>query len=363
MWNNVIGEQIRRANRNLLVCNAVVLLLVIGWFSLSFRALYNQFEGPETIEVSDLVKITAPQKRMRYWFKIKRAKITEVIYSRYWVSRDRNTNEEKSRTLQAVYQMLLGRGALIPVSASNPIPEGEVQDLTGALVPMQADVLKQMQSFGGGVLAQVPMPVMLDTGRFQGGEGYWPLLFMLPPLGISLWNLKKGMARKEDYLLHPIAQQLKKYGDPRELGGLIEQEARDATSVFNLGGLTITRNWILSRHPWGLEVRKLDDLVWSHRLQTNHSVNFIPTGKTQSVLFYFNDKSKFSVSPDLKGCDKILAVLSSRTQGAYVGYSDQLAAIWNKKPQDIIDQVAKNKVEIKEQAKAKAREAAEGKKD
>jgi hypothetical protein len=361
MWNNVIGDQIRRTNRNLLVLNLVVLLMVMGWLGLSFRSLYNQFMGPVPIDAQGLMKIDKPQKLMRYYFKIDQAALSPPIYRDLWITYDKTTNKETGREVRASYQLMVMKGGVLLVRNGSDLPEGKIAGLSGALVPIPPDMREKLSTIAGGVLSRLLLPTMFDASRFKDDGGFWPLICITPPLLIALWNIKRFMARREDFLLHPICTQLKKYGDPRELGGVIEQEVRDGTSVFNLGGLTITKNWMLSRHPWGMEVRKLDDLVWTHRLETTQRVDFVPVGKTQQVLFYFSDKGKFSVMPSRADCDKILAVLAERAPAAIYGFNAEVSWQWQKSPDAVIAQVKQNKEKLKEQAKAKKAEQEGGK--
>jgi hypothetical protein len=201
---------------------------------------------------------------------------------------------------------------------------------------------------------------MLDTERFQGGGGSWALAFMVPPLFLAVWNIKKSMARRDDFLEHPICKQLKKHGDPRELAGMIEHEVRDSTTAVQIGGLTITKNWLISRYPLGLEVRRLDELVWAHRHELTTSVYFVPVSKSQSMYIYFNDRSKFMVSPSMKDCDRILQVLAERAPWAIYGFSAEKSRTWNKTPDVVIAQVEKNKSKLKEEAKGKGKSDAAG---
>jgi hypothetical protein len=357
MWNNVIGEQIRRGNNNLLVSNLVLALMIVGWFAFSFRAFYNQFAGPQTIDAQTLARITEPQKQSRYYFKIDRARLSKAVYQDLYVQYERGSHKVISRDVQAVYQLMILPGALLVVKSSNDLPTPSA--VSGALVPLPADVKAMMLSLVAGrpgdKLAQLLTPTMLDTQRFQGGGGSWTLAFMLPPFVLALWNLKTVMARREDFLEHPISRQLKKYGDPRELAGLIEHEVRDSAHTVSIGGLTITKNWILSRHTWGMEVRKLDDLVWAHRHELTTTVYFVPVNKTQSMYMYFNDRSKFMVSPALTDCDQILATLLERAPAAIYGFSVERAKMWSKAPAVMIAEVETNRAKLKEQAKSKSK--------
>jgi hypothetical protein len=334
--------------------------MVVGWFILSFRSIYNQFAGPQVIDGKTLTAITEPQKQFRYYFQVDKAHMSPLLYQDLYVRYNKTTHQEISREVQADYHLMIVPGALLLVKSSAEL--ADPCTVAGALVPIPADVktnfLNVLRKNSNGTIEKIEKfmkPTMLDTTRFQSGGGAWALLFMVPPFFLSLWNIKAYMARRDDFMAHPICKQLKKYGDPRELAGVIEQEVRDSINSAQFGGLTITKNWILSRHVWGMEVRKLDDLVWAYRHQQTTTVYFVPVSRTQSMYMIFSDKGKVTAGLTMVDCERILKALIARAPGAIYGYSDELSRRWNKSPAAVIAEVDANKAKFKAEAKSKSK--------
>ena len=58
MWDNMIGRQIRRSTRNLLIWNCILLIGIIVFFALTGRYWYNFLLGPFELDRETLVSLT-----------------------------------------------------------------------------------------------------------------------------------------------------------------------------------------------------------------------------------------------------------------------------------------------------------------
>ena len=59
MWDNFIGRQIRRANRNLLIVNVIILLIVGGVVAGNWKYLTNWFRGPAPMRLHTAILLCA----------------------------------------------------------------------------------------------------------------------------------------------------------------------------------------------------------------------------------------------------------------------------------------------------------------
>jgi len=341
MWDNTIGQQIQRSNRNLFVVNFILLALSLFCFYLSSRYLINLFSGPQKIEESEILSLQDPSKLFRYNVTVTGKTITPVLYTQTHLSFDKD-DKVVSETTEGIYQALCFKERALLVSVNQSTKS---TTLSGALIPMPTDIssslVPRLEHDYPPVKGRL-LPMMLDTTKFNafGGSG---LLFMLPMLGLALWNLRKVFMRREDYQLHPIAKRLSKYGMAREVAAAIEQEIRLAGNKLWIGTAMLTDSWLLSRLPFDLKIGRLEDAVWIYKKETTQSVNFIPVGKSHALMFNFADKNNIEVSGSGKEMDELLVAVAKKVPWAYFGYSAEVLALWNQNSEAMITAVKKGK--------------------
>jgi len=349
MWQNTIGKQIRRGNLNLLFCNLILAFFAIAWLSLSFRSLSNQFLGPQAIDTAALQKIIRPQKSFRYYYQIKNAILSPPIFLDLYISSDKATQKEIKRDVISFYQLMPLNHALLVVKSSSELPT-QVPILRGALVPLPAKIRAQIvEADSQTKLSQLVLPTMFDTERFQGTGPFWALLLILPLLGLAFWNIKKGLARRDDYAQHPLWASLRDYGRPQEVADMIESELADKGSVITRGPVIITKNWMLKRNAWGMQVQNLENLIWTYPFLEKTYFYFVSLPKSHTASLLFKDKSLIVIPSSQKDCAAILATTAGRAPWALAGYSEELAKKWRKAPEAVIAEVDNNKHSLKQQ--------------
>lgn len=356
MWqeNNTLAEHMRRTNRNLIVANSILLAIVLVMFAGGFRLLFNELAGPIEIDAKTLVSKTDPHKEFRYYYKVKGAQVTmDPIFQQDWVTYDRD-GQVKSSTVEMLYYLMFvpsadkGYRSLV-VASREPLTKTEY--VTGALVPIPAKVKPHLeQSVPAGMMQSIMLPTMLDTSRFSGGS-YWVIAILLPAFLIAVWNFLKVKRRSENLEEHPIAKQLKQYGNPRDIAVAIENEIRSAP-LFRSSNVIITPNWVLVNGMWSTTVAKLEDLIWFYRKETQHSVNFIPTGKSQSSVFCFVGTHAEIAGSSLDTTNDLLTVVAQHAPWAYAGYSDEVHRLWKSSKDLMIRNVRQAQMEIAEKGNA-----------
>src|SRR5262245_50926588 len=94
MWENTIGSNIRRANRNLLVCNLLLLIVVCWCLSVGCRTAFNELAGPVPMDNGALLKTSDPSKLFRYNVTIASDHISQPIYQTTLTYYNRRTGEK-----------------------------------------------------------------------------------------------------------------------------------------------------------------------------------------------------------------------------------------------------------------------------
>ncbi|HKC38893.1 MAG TPA: DUF6709 family protein, partial [Gemmatimonadales bacterium] len=95
------------------------------------------------------------------------------------------------------------------------------------------------------------------------------------------------------------------------------------------------------------DLLRLDDLLWAYKKITKHSVNFIPTGKShEAILACYGGIAVIKAKE--KRVDEILAFSAQRAPWAVLGYSAELATIFNKKVDEFAGAVEQRRREWQE---------------
>jgi len=94
---------------------------------------------------------------------------------------------------------------------------------------------------------------------------------------------------------------------------------------------------------------RLQDVLWAYKKITKHSVNFIPTGKTYEAIVNCYGGTA-TIPGNEKKVGEMLNFLQERAPWAIYGFSDQLAATFNKHRQDFARSVEQRKQEWKAQS-------------
>ena len=128
---------------------------------------------------------------------------------------------------------------------------------------------------------------------------------------------------------HPTWRSAARYGDPEEVGREIglELAGRD---VARIDRFVTTPRWLLRKRVYGMDLTRLDEVVWAYRLDTQHSTNGIKTGKTIEVLIHLRSGKclKFSAGHDYVA-RQMLERIREKAPWAITGYSPDLEAVWN----------------------------------
>jgi hypothetical protein len=76
-------------------------------------------------------------------------------------------------------------------------------------------------------------------------------------------------------------------------------------------------------------VLRFHDVLWAYKKITRHSINFIPTGKTyEAIVACYGGTA--TIGGKEKQVNELLNFIQQRAPWAIYGFSDQLAATFNK---------------------------------
>ncbi len=327
MWDNYIGTHIRRANRNLLLVNAGLLLLLALCAGVSERYWQNFFRGPRPISVSSLIAVQDPDKLAQYYVTVNGEKCFDTDVTEVEQSKDKYSGTVRSEHTTAHYLLLkVGDKALL-VKANDAALNTEFK---GALVPIPLETRGHTidkLAAENPKLADRFLPMMLDATDFKT-EGYIGLAVGTPLFALALWNVLKALRRGSESDAHPILKTLGAYGDPRDVSAQIDNDMRMGAQSY--GAAALSQNWLTQRKTFGLDVQRVEDIAWAYKKVTQHRTNFIPTGKTFAAVICDRNGGVKEVSGSAKNIDALLNGLGARLPWIAMGFDKELQTWWAK---------------------------------
>src|SRR5579859_1792710 len=143
MWENLIGQHIRRANRNLLVTNLILLAVVAVSIIGAWRYLYNVFAGPFPMANGDLTHVANAGNLSHYYISMKDVTAKDTGLQAVERTRNRYSREVTSEKVTATYYFadLGGQFVLIKSPESSP-----ASSYTGALQEIPSELRSRIQS-------------------------------------------------------------------------------------------------------------------------------------------------------------------------------------------------------------------------
>ena len=91
--------------------------------------------------------------------------------------------------------------------------------------------------------------------------------------------------------------------------------------IRKYGKLQIAQQWMVRRKTSAHGSPRSADLVWVYKKVTKHSVNFIPTGKTYSVVLVGRHRQRIEEQMKEKAVNEMLADLTMRVPWILFGFT------------------------------------------
>jgi hypothetical protein len=328
MWNNFIGRQVSRANRNLLIVNLLILVGIGFAVVMSWNFLTSFFGTPKRLTNTEIAVLRYAHDSGR----VVHLSGNDAFRSGYQYLKD--------GAVVAEFLVLDVGGQFILVKASPRFVgakgfTGAIESIPGGILP---DVTQQLQAMYPD--RQVTFAdYMLNAYDYQE-DGWLGLVFGVPLLGLSLWNLDKWRRRNADMNAHPAVAALKVAGTPWQVAQAIEGELPTAQQFKDM---RLTTNWLLAPTFFNMHVRRLQDLLWVHGQVVKHYHGFIPTGKTHAVMVYDRNGVAQIVVKNEKMMDEAVAAIAARAPHVAVGHSPEVQAMYEKNREEFVAAVEERK--------------------
>lgn len=345
-----VEDEARRANRNLLLVNggmlAVLILIVAG----NYRYCANFVLGCQSVSSAELAALTSPEQRWRNFISVSGTKSVNTEYQD--VVNHTESGRVVSTEVKDEYVLLRVGEKILLVKAA---PGKEKLEYSGELVAttdsVREDLLKPLATEDPD-LARDILPFTLNASDYRS-NGYTMLIIGLPILALASWNCLKAMRRISEIQISPVWKHLAAYGNAEQLSQQIEAELQPAM-IRKYGKLQIAQQWMVRRKTFSTWVSPIGDLVWVYKKVTKHSVNFIPTGKTYSVILVGRHRQRIEEQMKEKAVNEMLADLTVRVPWILFGFTQDLEKAWQKDPAGVIAAVDSRYEQHKNKATAAA---------
>ena len=321
-----VENEARRANRNLLLVNGGMLAVLILIVAANYRYCANFVLGSQSVSNAELAGITSPEQRWRNFVSVSGAKSVNTEY-RDVVNHMQGGRVVSTEVKDEYILLRVGEKVLLVKAA----PGKEKLEYSGELVAttdqVKNDLLRPLATEQPALAASV-LPFTLNAADYRE-NGYVMLIVGFPLLALAMWNCLKAMRRSSEIQTSPVWKNLAVHGNAEQLSQQIEAELQPAM-IRKYGKLQITQQWMVRRKSFSTWVSPVADLAWVYKKVTKHSVNFIPTGKTYSVVLVGCHGQRTEEQMKEKAVNEMLGDLAARVPWAIFGFNQDLDRQWRK---------------------------------
>jgi hypothetical protein len=341
MLQGFIGKEIQRTNRNLLLTNLgmVSIPLAIGIFGWNYWSGF--FGGAKLVANQDF--ISAPSNYLGQYIKIVGSGNLETGMQEISQRKSKYTGAVTSETVTA-------RLIAIKLSGDKPNSERAVfvkleneapaaNSATGTVESMSSFVEDEIKSIKDKDLI---LPVVVNAKKDFHTPGYFGLGIGAIAGLIGAINLGNWKKRQENINLHPIAKKLSDYGQAEIVADEIDREF-SRQNVIAHKETKISDNWLFQKQTYGIELKKVTDLMWMYFQVTQHRTNFIPTGKTYAVILHDRHGEKVEIPGSEAQVMQLIEQIYTKAPWIMLGHTDEIKLAWEKDRANLIAFVDENR--------------------
>ncbi len=338
-----ILTKIRAASIRRVVVWGLVLVASGLLFTSDRRYLDNFLHGPYPLAAADLDAIQDVTTTPRYYARISGTRVIDTGLREYSVTTEGGV--EKSRSESGAYYALVVNDKFL-IFRSREDPTNTVE---GRLVPWPAELEGEM--FDSKEMKELRprfYGFYVQDGSFQI-TAYWMIAGALLLIVLLVWKGRPALRYARDPSAHPLVARTAAWvkGDPTVVAVEAEREF-DAPRFKGGNGWRVGNKYLVRSSFFTFDLLRYEDLLWAYKKITKHSVNFIPTGKSyEAILVCYGGSA--TITGKEKRVDEILAFSAQRAPWAVIGYSEELATLFNKKTEEFAGGVEQRRREWQEQ--------------
>lgn len=332
-----IAKRIRATSLRRVVTWTLVLVIGVLAATADRRYIANFLRGPYTLAQADLDSIRDVTTTPRYYARVAGEKVLDTGIRQYTIHTQNGV--ETSREISGEYDaFVMGNRYLVVRTAGDG---GSVAE--GKLLPWPSDLEEQLfDSKDMRSLRARFYPFYLDGDSFRR-PGFIVIAVGIGFLLLFLWQALPAWRAWRDPERHPLWQRVAKWGDPTGIGLEAEHEY-DNSLMRAKAGWRLGKKYLVRSTFFTFNVLRFQDVLWGYKKITKHSHNFIPTGKTyEAIVICYGGTA--TIPGKEKKVNEVLNFVQQCAPWAMYGYSDELARVYNKTPQQFVRSVEQRRAE------------------
>lgn len=314
-------------------------LLVVG---ANYRYTRDFISGPFPTSGEELDRVSDVDQVEHSYIRVSGSKTIDTGI-REITTTTSNGVKESERQSAGYFALLVGDRFLVVKSSS--APNGTVE---GELKQMPSELRYELSSsLGANQVQQYIRPLLLDAEGFRH-PGYWAIAAGLVLLFCLFRYMRPALSLRKDISRSPVIQRVRGWGDPISLAVEIEGEYCKGVQ-YKSPGLRITERYVIEDRFFKFNVLRFQDLLWAYKKVTQHSWNFIPTGKSYNAVMVFYGGS-CTVSGKQAQVDEALGRTAVKCPWAIFGFSKELQDLFNHKTEDFCAAVEIRRRELQQKS-------------
>ena len=323
-----ISKRIRSASLRRVVVWSLALGLGVLLAGSDTRYIANFIGGPYNLAPADLDSIQNIDATPHYYARVSADKVLDTGLREYTVRTQ--SGVETSRDESAAYHALVMGNRFLIVKT----PGAGVNVAEGRLAPWPPELESQL--FDSKEMASLRAnfyPFYLDSEPFRK-PGYIVIAIAVVFLAIFFWQAVPAWRAWRNPESHPLAKRIATWGNPLVVAAEAEREYQQPYLKAG-GGWRLGNKYLVQSGFFGIDVVRVQDLLWAYKKITKHSVNFIPTGKSYEAVVNCYGRTA-TIPGKEKSIDQVLLFLQSKAPWAVHGFSDELQKVWTKNQAEFV---------------------------
>jgi hypothetical protein len=302
------------------------------------RYFDNFLNGPFTLGAADLDAIDDVETTPRYFARVTGSRVIDTGLREYAVRRSAGVETGRSES-GGYYALVVGEKFLIFKSRGDATSSVAV----GRLRPWPSELESEM--FDSKEMKELRprfYSFYVQNGAFRV-TGYWLIIGAIVFVALLVWKGRPAWRHWRDPSAHPLVARMASWGDPLSVA-VLAAEREFQNPRFKAGGWSLSDTYLVRSTTFAFDLLRTHDLLWAYKKITKHSVNFIPTGKSYEAILSCYGGSAV-VKAKEKVIDAILTFAHQRAPWAVIGYSDELAGLFNKQQAEFVAAVEQRRAE------------------
>lgn len=346
-----INKHVARANRNLLLVNAILFAALLWWAQSSSVYLYNFFFGPFEVDARSLSAISSLASTEKRFVEVNGERAMQTGMQQVSQTKNKYSKKVIKEEIRSDYIALVLDKRLLVVKASHG-NENQLR-FRGFLAPLPSkvehEVIDELDRQNPG-FKSLFFRFMVEESDYRFA-GYIGFLISIPLFGLSLWNVNKALRRSNDISKSPIVKSVQRYGDLLSVSSEIDKQINSEHKTYRKT-CVLTDWWFFRARTFGLDLVRFDRIAWVYKKVTRHSVNFIPAGKSYGIVVSTQFGETFEVDMSDRDASDFLNKMISSAPWIVFGYTDELKALWDKQRDKFITGIENRKKKLVEASTA-----------